>query len=149
MTAEIISSLLMLVGGITILTNIIVQVVKSITWDKIPTNLVALFVSEALTLALGGAYASVKGIDIAWYMVAAAIVVGLMSAYAAMFGFDKFKETEKLILKEVAERDPFQTYGGFLKADPVYGTGKGGRPSRRSEQVWPGGGGGPLVRNPC
>lgn len=82
MTAEIISSLLMLVGGITILT----------TWDKIPTNLVALFVSEALTLALGGAYASVKGIDIAWYMVAAAIVVGLMSAYAAMFGFDKFKE---------------------------------------------------------
>lgn len=54
MTAEIISSLLMLVGGITILTNIIVQVVKSITWDKIPTNLVALFVSEALTLALEG-----------------------------------------------------------------------------------------------
>ena len=92
MTAEIISSLLMLVGGITILTNIIVQVVKSITWDKIPTNLVALFVSEALTLALGGASASVQGIDIAWYMVAAAIVVGLMSAYAAMFGFDKFKE---------------------------------------------------------
>ena len=38
MTAEIISSLLMIVGGITILTNIIVQVVKSITWDKIPTN---------------------------------------------------------------------------------------------------------------
>ena len=34
-------------------------------------------------------------------------------------------ETEKLILKEVAERDPFQTYGGFLEADPVYGTGKG------------------------
>lgn len=48
----------------------------------------------------------------------------------------------------MAERDPFQTYGGFLEADPVYGTGKGGRPSRRSEQVWPGGGGGPLVRNP-
>ena len=59
MTAEIISSLLMLVGGITILTNIIVQVVKSITWDKIPTNLVALFVSERLTLGWR-AYASVK-----------------------------------------------------------------------------------------
>lgn len=63
MNAEIISTLLMIVGGVTILTNIIVQVVKSITWDKIPTNLVA----EALTLAAGG-------------------------AYAAMFGFDKFKE---------------------------------------------------------
>lgn len=61
MTAEIISSLLMLVGGITILTNIIVQVVKSITWDKIPTNLVALFVSEALTLALGRGLCLGKG----------------------------------------------------------------------------------------
>lgn len=46
MNAEIISTLLMIVGGVTILTNIIVQVVKSITWDKIPTNLVALFVAE-------------------------------------------------------------------------------------------------------
>lgn len=92
MNAEIISTLLMIIGGVTILTNIIVQVVKSITWDKIPTNLVALFVAEALTLAAGGAYASINGIAIAWYMVAAAVVVGLMSAYAAMFGFDKLKE---------------------------------------------------------
>lgn len=36
MNAEIISTLLMIVGGVTILTNIIVQVVKSITWDKDP-----------------------------------------------------------------------------------------------------------------
>lgn len=92
MNAEIISTLLMIIGGVTILTNIIVQVVKSITWDKIPTNLVALFVAEALTLAAGEAYASINGIAIAWYMVAAAVVVGLMSAYAAMFGFDKLKE---------------------------------------------------------
>ena len=95
MNAEIISTLLMIVGGVTILTNIIVQVVKSITWDKIPTNLVALFVAEALTLAAGGAYASINGLAVTWYMVAAAIVVGLMSAYAAMFGFDKFKEVIK------------------------------------------------------
>ena len=92
MNAEIISTLLMIIGGVTILTNIIVQVVKTVTWDKIPTNFLALMVSEALTLAAGAAYAQIKGIDIAWYMVAAAIVVGLMSAYAAMFGFDKFKE---------------------------------------------------------
>ena len=92
MNAEIISTLLMIVGGITALTNIIVQVVKNITWDKIPTNLVALIVAEALTFASGGAYASIHAIAITWYMVVAAIVVGLMSAYAAMFGFDKFKE---------------------------------------------------------
>ena len=92
MTAETVSVLLTIVGGITILTNIIVQVLKTITWDKIPTNLVALFVAEALTLAAGGAYASVHSIAITWYMVTAAVVVGFMSAYAAMFGFDKLKE---------------------------------------------------------
>lgn len=92
MNAEIISTLLMIVGGVTVLTNIIVQVIKEITWDKIPTNLMALIVAESLTLASGGAYASIHAIAITWYMVVAAIVVGLMSAYAAMFGFDKFKE---------------------------------------------------------
>ena len=46
MNAEIISMLLMIIGGVTILTNIIVQVVKTVTWDKIPTNFLALMVSE-------------------------------------------------------------------------------------------------------
>ena len=53
MNAEIISTLLMIIGGVTILTNIIVQVVKTVSWDKIPTNFLALMVSEALTLAAG------------------------------------------------------------------------------------------------
>ena len=61
MNAEIISTLLMIIGGVTILTNIIVQVVKTVTWDKIPTNFLALMVSEALTLAAGAAYAQIKG----------------------------------------------------------------------------------------
>ena len=87
-----ISALLTIVGGITILTNIIVQVLKKITWDKVPTNLVALAVAEALTLAAGAAYAQVKAIPITWYMAVAAVVVGFMSAYAAMFGFDKLRE---------------------------------------------------------
>ena len=66
MNAEIISTLLMIIGGVTILTNIIVQVVKTVTWDKIPTNFLALMVSEALTLAAGAAYAQIKGIAITW-----------------------------------------------------------------------------------
>ena len=90
-----ISILLTIIGAITVLTNIIVEVLKKITWDKIPTNLVALFVSLALTLVAGGAYASINSIAITWYMVVGAIVVGFMSAYAAMFGFDKLKEVLK------------------------------------------------------
>lgn len=93
MNAEIISTLLMIVGGVTVLTNIIVQVLKGITWDKLPTNLLALIVAEVLTLAAGGAYSSMQDITITWYMVVAAVVVGFMSAYASMFGFDKLKET--------------------------------------------------------
>lgn len=90
-----ISMLLAIVGGITILTNIIVQVLKKITWDKVPTNLVALVVAEALTLAAGGAYAQMNAFAITWYMVAGAVVIGFMSAYAAMFGFDKLQEMVK------------------------------------------------------
>lgn len=93
MNAEIISTLLMIVGAVTVLTNIIVQVLKSITWDKFPTNLLALIVAEVLMLAGGGAYSAMQGIAITWYMVIAAIILGFMAAYASMFGFDKLKET--------------------------------------------------------
>ena len=34
----------------------------------------------------------ITGIGVTWYMVVAAVVVGMMVAYAAMFGFDKLKE---------------------------------------------------------
>lgn len=87
--------LLTIVGAITILTNIVVQVLKKITWDKVPTNLVALVVAMLLTLAAGAAYAQMNGITITWYMVCAAVVVGFMVAYAAMFGFDKLQEALK------------------------------------------------------
>ena len=84
--------LMTIIGAITVLTNIIVQVVKHITWDKLPTNFVALAVAELLTLATGGAYAQIHTIPITWYLVIGAVVVGFMSAYAAMFGFDKLRQ---------------------------------------------------------
>lgn len=84
--------LMTIIGVITVLTNIIVQVVKHITWDKLPTNFVALAVAELLTLCAGGAYAQMNNIIITWYLVVGAIVVGFMSSYAAMFGYDKLKE---------------------------------------------------------
>ncbi|BDF72883.1 hypothetical protein CE91St41_38660 [Oscillospiraceae bacterium] len=92
---EVVSTLLMIIGGVTILTNIIVQVFKTVTWDKIPTNFFALIVSEVLTLAAGAAYAQIQGIAITWYLVFAAVVVGLLSAYAAMLGYDKLVEALK------------------------------------------------------
>ena len=87
-----IATLMIFVGFATVLTNIIVQVVKKATWDKVPTNLVAMLVAVLLTMAAFFAYAQVQSIKITWYLIVAALVVGFMVAYAAMFGYDKLKE---------------------------------------------------------
>ena len=44
------SILLLVVAVATVLTNIIVQVLKQVTWDLFPTNLLAFLVAQAITL---------------------------------------------------------------------------------------------------
>lgn len=87
-----ISTLIAIVGALTVVTNIIVQVLKKATWDKLPTNLLAIAVAMVLTLVAFFGYMAYMGFAVMWYYVAAAVVVGFAVAYAAMFGFDKFKE---------------------------------------------------------
>ena len=86
------SLILSIVGVLVVITNIIVQVLKKLTWDKLPTNLLAIIVSMLLTLAVFFEYCQIKSVAVVWYTVAAAIVLGFFVAYAAMFGFDKLKE---------------------------------------------------------
>ena len=81
-----------IIGVLVVLVNIIVQVLKKVTWDKLPTNILVVIISLALTLATFFAYCQIHGIKIMWYMVVAAVVLAIMVAYAAMFGFDKLKE---------------------------------------------------------
>jgi len=81
-----------ILGVLVALTNIIVQVVKKATWDKLPTNIVALLVAEALTVSAGIACCQIKAEAMTWYIVAALVVGGFMVAYAAMFGYDKLLE---------------------------------------------------------
>lgn len=87
------SVILTIVGVLVVITNIMVQVLKRVTWDKLPTNILAVIISMALTLAAFFAYCQIKGVTVVWYMVVAAVVLGFFVAYAAMFGFDKLKET--------------------------------------------------------
>ena len=70
------SVIIAIIGVLVALTNVIVEVAKKATWDKLPTNILAL----------------IKDIAIVWYMIAALVVAGFMVAYAAMFGFDKLRE---------------------------------------------------------
>ncbi len=81
------------IGVLVVLTNIIVQVFKKVTWGKLPTNILAVIVSMTLTLLAFFAYCQIKSIVVVWYMIVAAVVLGFLVAYAAMFGFDKLKES--------------------------------------------------------
>ncbi|OUP26504.1 hypothetical protein [Faecalibacterium sp. An192] len=86
------SAVLSIVGVLVVITNIITQVLKKLTWDKLPTNILAVLIAMVLTLAAFFAYCQIKELAIVWYMVAAAVVMGFFVAYAAMFGFDKLRE---------------------------------------------------------
>ena len=87
-----VSAVLLAALILTVITNIITQVVKKITWDKIPTNILAVVVAMAVTLVAFFAVCQIMGWAVAWYMVAGAVALGLFVAYAAMFGFDKLRE---------------------------------------------------------
>lgn len=87
-----ITALITCIGVLVALTNIVVEVLKKVTYDKLPTNIVAVIVAEILTLGFGIAYLQINAMNILWYMIAALIIGGIMVAYAAMFGFDKLKE---------------------------------------------------------
>lgn len=87
------SMIIAIIGVLVALTNIVVEVAKKATWDKLPTNILALIVAVVLTMAAGFAYCQIKVVTVTWYIIFALVVIGFMVAYAAMFGFDKLKET--------------------------------------------------------
>lgn len=83
---------LAIIGALTAVTNIVTEVLKKLTWDKIPTNILVVVIAEVLTVGSCAAYSGITSTPLVWYHVAAAVVVGLFVAYAAMFGFDKLKQ---------------------------------------------------------
>lgn len=88
-----ISLFITILGVLVALTNIVVEVTKKATRDKLPTNILALVIGELLSIVGGFAYLQIEAIPFVWYYIAAFIILGFMVAYAAMFGFDKLKET--------------------------------------------------------
>lgn len=94
-----ISAVLLAALILTVATNIIVQVLKKLTWDKIPTNILAFIVAMAVTLVVFFAVFQIMGWTVTWYMVAGAVALGVFVTYAAMFGFDKLREALEQITK--------------------------------------------------
>lgn len=91
-TPMAISAILFAALILTVTTNIIVQVLKKLTWEKIPTNILAFIVAMAVTLLAFFAMCQIMGWAVTWYMVAGAVALGVFVCYAAMFGFDKLRE---------------------------------------------------------
>ena len=73
-------------------TTIIVEVVKGL-FKRVPTNIVACVVALIVTVLAVVILCAVLAIPIVWYYIVGAVLLGIFVAYAAMFGFDKFKAT--------------------------------------------------------
>lgn len=71
--------------------NIIVEVIKKM-FPRVPTTFLATILSVAITMAAFFAWASYMELEVLWYYIVAVLILGLFVAYAAMFGFDKFKQ---------------------------------------------------------
>lgn len=93
----VIAVILPLVLVLMVVTNIIVEVLKGLTWGKLPTNLLAFVIAMTVTLLAFFAMCQIAGVTITWYMVVGAIVLGFFVCFAAMYGFDKLKQTMEQI----------------------------------------------------
>ena len=79
--------------ALMIVTNIIVEVLKKLLWERVPTNILAFIVAMAVTLLAFFAWCSIAGIRVVGYMIVGAVVLGIFVAYASMFGYDKLRQT--------------------------------------------------------
>lgn len=85
------ASYLLLALYVLVLTvKIITEVIKRLI--PVPTDIVVFIVSIAVTVLALFIAAEVLQITVMWYYAVGAVVLGVFVAYAAMFGFDKFKE---------------------------------------------------------
>lgn len=89
----VISIILFLALVLMVVTNIVTEVLKGLVWQKLPTNILAFLVAMTVTLLAFFAVCQIMGIRVVWYMIVGAVVLGIFVAYAAMYGFDKFKQT--------------------------------------------------------
>lgn len=82
-----------IVGGIAVIVAIITEITKNTKYlDKIPTELEVLVLSVGFTIVALFVYGSVMNVAILWYYVVGAVLLGLVSSYVSMFGWEKLIE---------------------------------------------------------
>ena len=83
-------------GVLVIFTNALTELFKGM-FPKIPAQITATVIALILTICTVGAYLTIAGATVEWYIVVGAIVAGFFVSYTAQFGYDKAKEIVKLI----------------------------------------------------
>ena len=96
MIIHYLSVLMFALAALVFVTNIVVEVLKNI-FPKLPTNILAVIVALIVTALAVAVLLVHLQIQFVWYYIPMTLILGIFVAYAAMFGFDKFKEAfEKL-----------------------------------------------------
>lgn len=84
--------LIPIVFGLMLIVNTFTEVLKKALWNKLPTNLLVLIMSLIVTIVAMFIYIEITNIVFVWWMIFIAIAIAFFVAYAAMFGFDKWKQ---------------------------------------------------------
>lgn len=89
---------------LTLWVNIIVAITKKVVaWDKFPVQVWVMIVAVVSTVVAAAALAQYLGIVMLWYYWLAAVVIGLLVCYAAMFGYDNLYKQINETLQKIRE----------------------------------------------
>lgn len=87
---QLFSLMLILIAVVAVITSVIVQVTKDTKLlDKIPSELEVIVVSVILTIVFFLAFCDYKHIAVLWYYIVGMLILGIISAFVCMHGWEK------------------------------------------------------------
>lgn len=96
LSANTLVTILAAIGLLALIVNIVTDVIKDVAiFKKIPTDIIIIVLSQAITLYAYFAYISYSLSVIIWYYVVATVIAGFIVAYVVMYGWDKLVEAYK------------------------------------------------------
>ncbi len=94
--------LVSIVGLLAFIVSLITQVIKGIKWlDKVPTDILVFVLSIVLTVTVFFAWMQYMQYAVVWYMIVAAVIIGFVVAFVAMFGWEKLSKLLSRFYKKI------------------------------------------------
>lgn len=87
---EIFTIATLVISVLVMTVSLITQVIKGVgIFKKIPTDLLVMILSIAITVTAFLAYVEYMKYPLLWYMIVAAVILGFFVAFVAMFGWER------------------------------------------------------------